>query len=281
MWLWESLQTSFANPTSEWRLQVFRVVLGSAVVWKALASIFYGEWGRLDRGRLDHHLLQRSKGIHAATAFRLCYKPQLVLRALAGTAMACGYVPKAAAGVVILCLMYELAFEYRFNTLYLSMCAAALLVAGDLGEGLRFSDRESAQNTWAQVIIVLVTWHLYWNSAWLKSQSGQFASGLYLAQVIRGAGLVRKQLPLWEYRHPRFLRRMADDFKSHATLWKGLSWGTIAVELCLPPLLIFGATRPYAIGLGVMMHVCFTALLPVRLVPFAATSVGSYILFVP
>lgn len=281
MWLLESLQSSFTTPTHEWRLQVFRMALGFAVLWKALASIFYGEWTRLESGRLDHYLLVRRWGTARAGAFTSIYKPQLVMRAVSGMALLTGYCSKVAIGVICLSMFYELVYEYRFNTIYLMLCSIALLPAQALGSNFAVSDQVSSRNTWAQVLVVFITCHLYFNSAWLKARSSQFSSGLLLAQVAHGAAVVRSQLPLWEYRHPTVLARTALSYSRNKILWRALAVGTILLEFCLPPLLVAETTRPFAIVGGLMMHAAFMAILPIRLAPFTVTAVASYVLFVP
>ncbi|MFJ1610754.1 hypothetical protein ACIOHS_46770 [Streptomyces sp. NPDC088253] len=64
---------------------------------------------------------------------------------------------------------------------YTLLTGGCLLLAGDLGHGLRIEHGPSTANTWAQCLLVLVTTDIYWNSAWQKLRSPQFRTGLYLA----------------------------------------------------------------------------------------------------
>lgn len=281
MWLWESLQNNFATGTHEWRLQVFRIVIGIAVLWKSLASIVYGEWRRLEPGGLDHYILCRRFGVRRATAFAGFHRPLLAIRAIASGALIVGYGAKPAVVLICVSLLYELVNEYRFNTLYLLLCLLLLLPAGALGTNLVLSPQVSSRNTWSQALIVLVTAHLYINSAWLKARSPQFSSGLYLAQLARGASIVGPQLPLWEYRHPAGMVRRSLDYPKHRVYWRLLATGTILLEFSLPVLLIVEPTRAVAVAAGVAMHAAFMAILPIRLAPFTLNALASYLLFVP
>jgi hypothetical protein len=51
------------------------------------------------------------------------------------------------------------------------------------------------------------------------------------------------------------------------------------LEAVLPVALLVPALYPAAVVAGILMHAAFTAVLPIRLVPFSLATVGSYLLF--
>lgn len=280
MWLFTSLARGFDYPTHEWRLQLFRILLGTALFWKTAAIVFYGEWRRLERGGYDYFVLARQRGKAWADAVSSVFKPVMMARLFASIAVGAGVETRVALVVAAIGLLCELSYEYRFNSLYMLLCVVCLLAAGAAGHGLELSHVRSTRNTWSQFLIVLVTVDLYVNSAWLKTRSPQFFSGMILRQDTLVAAAVRHRLPRWEYKHPTFLVGIARSQRSD-WVWRAMAVATIALEATIPFGLLVPATRPFAIGAGVALHAAFLGILPIRLAPFTMTTLAAYILFRP
>ncbi|HEY7224674.1 MAG TPA: hypothetical protein VH561_13945 [Micromonosporaceae bacterium] len=277
MWLLTAIEHGFALNTHEWRLQAFRVMLGLGCFVKTGVSVFCGDWGRVDQRAFGYYSVLRRHGHVRAELIRLTHKPLLVIRLIASAALMAGVGSRIACCVLGLGLFAELYWEYRFNTIYLMCCLLAILPAERL-DG--YSDRvvSSQGNTWAQALVVLVTIDLYWNSAWCKIRSAQFRSGMLLAQVFNGAASLRHLMPRWEFWHPAWLGRMARA-PGAAGVWQTLSIGVIGAEVLLPIGLLFPEQWAMTAVVGLVLHVGFVILLPLRLIPFQIVTISTYLLF--
>lgn len=281
MWLWSSLSSAFDFPVHDGRLQLYRILLGAAMTWKTAASTFLGDWRRLQAGSFGRYQLAHRRGERAAGWIAAVHKPLLAARLPCCVLLLAGALPKLAIVVIVAGLVQELLYEYRFNTIYLALCALFLLPAGDLGSLGTPSASMSSANTWSQFLIVVLTIDVYWNSAYQKLRSPHFSSGLLLAQLAYVAGAVRPLMPGWEYWHPPIGASRSVAAGPVALRWRLLAAGVVLVEVLLPVGLLWEPLRPFAIGVGVLMHLAFLGILPLRLVPFTLTTLASYLLFAP
>ncbi|MFJ1610755.1 hypothetical protein ACIOHS_46775 [Streptomyces sp. NPDC088253] len=79
---------------------------------------------------------------------------------------------------------------------------------------------------------------------------------------------------------PGFVRRhMGNLTDRDVRLWRLIAAAAIGAEIMLPPALLFSATMPYAVAVGIGMHAAFTCLKPRQLVTFSGLTVGSYFAF--
>ncbi|MFD1275697.1 hypothetical protein [Streptomyces kaempferi] len=209
------------------------------------------------------------------------YRPVMAIRLLASVAVICGIAPKLCAVLVLAGLFCELIYEYRYNTTYMALMVACLLPAGNIGTGFTFSDEASSANTWAQFLAVLITLDLYWNGVWLKIRSPQFMSGLLLAQFVHGAEKVKDRLPYREFFYPRLLLKIMDDGPAGVKKWRLAAQMTIFLEVVIPIALFVPQARPWAIAIGVLVHLAFALLKPRGIIGFSIATLASYILFVP
>lgn len=130
-------------------------------------------------------------------------------------------------------------------------------------------------------LLVLITTDVYWNSAWQKLTSPQFRTGLYLAQWVHTYTQVKDQLP-YRGQHviPGAVRRHLGSLTDRdVRLWRLVAAAVITAEIALPPALLIPQTMPYAIAVGISMHVAFTALKPRQLITFSGLTTGSYSAF--
>ncbi|MYW03392.1 hypothetical protein [Streptomyces sp. SID3343] len=282
MWFVEALGSGFHTPTDPGRLQLFRIAFGTVCALRFGLSFGQGGWTRFAPGSLSSHLAAHRFGPTRARLLTTAYRPALIVRTAAALALATGLAPRTALLLVLAGAAMELLYLKSPNAIrYTLLTGTCLLLAGDLGTGLRIEHDPSTANTWAQCLLVLVTADIYWNSAWQKLRSPQFRSGLYLAQWIHVYTTVREQLPhRRQYAVPGLVRRHAGNLTDRdVRVWRLVAASAILLELALPPMLLFPTTTPYAVAVGIGMHTAFTCLKPRQLVTFSGLTVGTYLAF--
>lgn len=280
MWFFDAVTSVFTTHTDEARMQYFRIGLGVACVLKFVMSLTHGGWNRLASGFTRHDLDTRHGPSRAALVVA-CYRPVLCVRLAAALLLTSGVAPKAAAVVVIAGLVFELTYEFRSNTVFLALMVGCVLVAGNLGDGVHVVHRMSAANTWAQFLVVLIVTDVYWNSAWQKTRSAHYMSGLILAQYVHFTAQAQRKLPFREFYYPRlFLRWFGGGDAVAMRRWRKVALLVIVVEVALPIALSLPATRPYAVAAGISMHAAFLLLLPRQLLGFSLGTMAGYVAFV-
>ncbi|MFE2937472.1 hypothetical protein ACFXKG_00115 [Streptomyces sp. NPDC059255] len=282
MWLFDAIASGFQHPTDPGRLQWFRIIFGTVCTLRFALSLGQGGWDRFTPGSLSSHLAEQGFGPTRARLLISAYRPVLIVRTAAALALAAGLAPRLSLLVVLAGAAMELLYLRSPNAVrYTLLTGACLLVAGDLGHGLRIEHGPSTANTWAQCLLVLITTDIYWNSAWQKIRSPQFRSGLYLAQWIHVYTQVKDQLPYRrQYAVPGFVRRHLGNLTGRdIRLWRLVAATVITAEIALPLALLIPATMPYAIVAGIGMHAAFTCLKPRQLLTFSGLTVGTYIAF--
>ncbi|GAA0907720.1 hypothetical protein [Streptomyces thermoalcalitolerans] len=282
MWFFDALTSGFQHPTDPARLHLFRIVFGAVLTARFALSFGQGGWDRLTPGSLSVHVTEQRFGPARTRLLVAVYRPALVVRTVAAVALTIGLVPRLALLLVLAGISMELMYLKSPNAVrYTLLTGGCLLLAGDLGTGLRITHGSSTANTWAQVLLVLVTTDIYWNSAWQKLRSPQFRSGLYLAQWVHVYSQVRERLPYRrQYAIPGIVRRhMGNLTDRDVRLWRLVAVVVIALELALPPALLLEQTMPYAVAVGIGMHAAFTLLKPRQLITFSGLTVGTYTAF--
>ncbi|MDX3694776.1 hypothetical protein PV726_31475 [Streptomyces europaeiscabiei] len=264
-------------------MQLFRIVYGSVLTVRFVLSFGQGGCKRFAPGSLSLRLAEQRFGPRRGRLLARVYRPALIARTAAAVALAAGAVPPLALVLVLAGAAMELLYlkspsAVRFTLL----TGACLLVAGDLGHGLTVEHHPSAANTWAQMLLVIVTTDLYWNSAFQNLRSSQFRSGLYLAQWMHAYTQLKDRLP-YRRQHaiPRVVHRHTGNLTAHdiRCLWRMVSVTVITAEIALPFALLIPEATPYAAAAGAAMHVAFTALKPRQLITFSGLTVGSYSAF--
>lgn len=286
-----------AGPT----LCCFRLILGTALLWKVIADQVFGmaKFFDLDpkslvRWRYEHDEMA-VKVLLSPSAFRVFY----VARAVAVLCLLAGILTPLAAGVVAAWCIFEFTFDRKFNTLFLGLMCLPFVFASQANRYLSLQSlldapsftafvtpiaAQGGRTSWPQLAAVVLMSQVYWSSAWHKAASRQFTSGDTLQKTFEQLASVRTELPPGrrEYYFPDwFTRRFAVAEPSVARRWRLPSLATVAVEAALPLLLIFPLTWPAGVLLGLTTHAAFTSILPKRLVPFGLASVGTYLLFLP
>ncbi|MFI7129478.1 hypothetical protein ACIBQ1_27525 [Nonomuraea sp. NPDC050153] len=280
MWFFDAALSLFSTPTDEAHLQYFRMGLGLACLMKFAVWFTHGAWSRMAPGGFGRYDIECRLGARRAAFVAAMYRPVLCMRVIAAAFLVAGILPKAAAVVVMAGLLFELQYELRSNTIYLGMMVACMLVAGNLGEGFTVIHRMSDANTWAQFLVVLITIDLYWNSAWQKTRSTHFMSGLILAQYVGFTARAQERLRYREFYYPGvFLRLFGGGDETAVRRWRVIAVAVIVLELALPIGLLTPALFPYAAAAGVVMHLAFMILLPRHLIGFSLGTVSSYIAF--
>ncbi|MDX3025383.1 hypothetical protein [Streptomyces acidiscabies] len=282
MWFFDAVLSGFRSSTDPGRLQLFRIVYGAVLAGRFALSFGQGGWSRFAPDSLSTRLAHQRFGPRRGRLLAGVYRPALVARTAAAVSLAVGLTPRLSLLVVLAGAAMELLYlkspsAVRFTLL----TGGCLLVAGDLGHGLRLEHHPSAGNTFGQVLLVLITTDLYWNSALQKLRSPQFRTGLFLAQWMHAYTQLKDRVP---YRHqhaiPGFVHRHTGNLtRRDIRLWHLIAVTVIAAELALPIALLIPQTTPYAVAAGIGMHAAFTALKPRQLLTFSGLAVGTYIAF--
>ncbi|PPF44849.1 hypothetical protein C5B85_08895 [Pseudoclavibacter sp. AY1F1] len=281
MWLIDAIVLDFDYQTSEWRVQVFRVLLGLACLVKNIEALRHGGWKRFENGSFERHRLISSRPGASRLVLPL-YRVVLILRVFCAFGIIVGFGLWFWISVLILAYLLELCFEFRFHTVFTILMLAILATARAPGVMFNFSHETSSANTWTQGLAVVAVTHLYVNSAWMKLRSRQFMSGRTLAQFIYVNSLIGPYLSFREFWYPRWLVRVADIKEwRFAVIWKTAAVMTVVAEIILPLLLLSNFTYDLALVAGIVMHALFTFLLPRRLLPFSIATVSTYLLFQP
>ncbi|MGW7260711.1 hypothetical protein [Streptomyces sp. NPDC054834] len=282
MWLSDAVMSGFHTPTDPGRLQAFRIVYGTVLTTRFALSFSQGGWKRFTPGSLSRRLAQQRFGPRRGRLLAGIYRPALIVRTAGAVALAAGLVPRLSlllvltgAGMELLYLKSPSAVRFTLLT------GACLMVAGDLGHGLHIEHHPSTANTWAQVLLVVITTDLYWNSAFLKIRSRQFRTGLYLAQMMYAYTQLKDRL-VYRRQHaiPGFVHRHTGNLSTRdIRLWRLVSVTVIVAEIALPIALLIPQTTPYAVAAGIGMHAAFTALKPRQLITFSGLALGTYLTF--
>ncbi|GAA3886108.1 hypothetical protein GCM10023084_43600 [Streptomyces lacrimifluminis] len=283
-------------------LCAFRLVLGTALLWKITVDHLYGMARFFDIGprSLLRWRYERDEMAVKLLLSPSAYKVFYAARAVAVVCLFAGVLTPLAAAVVAAWCVFEFTFDRKFNTLFLGMmCLPFVFATGadaylslqsllDAPSPAAFADPSRVPGggpSWPQAAVVVLMFQMYWSSAWFKAASRQFTSGDVLQKVFEQLASVRGELPRGRrenYFPEWFVRRFATAEPSVvARRWRIPALATVVVEAALPLLLIFPATWPAGALLGLLMHAAFTLLLPKRLLPFGLASAGTYVLFLP
>jgi len=281
MWLIDAVVNGFATATPVWHIEAVRALVGIALLAKALLGITRGGWSRFERGSFERFRVDRSGGRPAAFVAR-AHRPIIVVRVVSAVAVAIGWAPHTSLAVSIGGLLTEQAVERRRNTAFLVMTCAALLAGGRLAEPLpwTFSSARTSENTWSQVLLVLLLTQTYWNGAWLKARSRQVRSGAMLAQYVWHRSQIQHRTEHREFWFPAWATRLFGQLSEDCRRrWRVLGWTAIASEAVLPVALLVPRAWPWAALAGLAMHAAFLVLMPRRLFHFSLATVSTYLAF--
>lgn len=296
MWWVEAVADGFRFPASPLPIALFRVLLAVAVLWKFGYEHHRGAWRWFAP---DSYVYYRYRREHprlpvGATGYRVLYVAKLI----AAGCLLVGLAPRLAALVLGVWFLFELRYDRKFHTAYLGLCTLFLAASPALGDALTFRTvaeavasspveaiRSEAARTsddvFAQVLLVLLTVQMYVSSAYRKLRSRQFMSGAALhvfTAALHGERHAQRFRDTW---YPPFIARRLIDVPDQvgARRWRPAAVATVVLEAVLPVALLVPALYPAAVVAGILMHAAFTAVLPIRLVPFSLATVGSYLLF--
>lgn len=282
MWIFDALAHNFDVATSEWRVQVFRVLFGLGCLDKFFETFRHEGWRRFDQGTFNRFYLERKQGVVGQWVAET-YKLSSVVRCLPAFGVVVGVWTKVCVAMVVASFVLELLYDPpRKTPVFFILNGVYLMLAGHSGSLFHFSTTQTTANTWAQCLIAITTIHLYWNSAWIKLRSPQFRSGRALAQVVHVAERTKDAVKFREYCLPAWAwRPFSGGREVDVQRWRIGAILTIALEILLPIGLLFEQTYLVFVVLGIGMHLVFTSLKPRGLVPFSLLTVASYLTFLP
>lgn len=296
MWWFEAVADGFRQPYASIQICAFRVVLASAMLFKFGYEHRRGGWRYFTPGsfvayrfRRDHPDLPVGQA-----GYRILYLAKLA----AAVGLLLGVLPRASAVVAGVWFLFELTYDRKYHTAYLGLCSLFLAFSPALGDALTYRTvlaavgspissvlAEEAAHTrtdiFAQVLLVLLTAQMYLSSAYRKLRSTHFMSGAALHDF---AGSLHRDRHAQRYRdtwYPPVMVRHLIDLPTPVARhrWRWAAVATVGAESLLPVALLVPVTYAVAVAFGALMHAAFTALLPVRLVPFSVATIGSYLLF--
>jgi hypothetical protein len=297
VWWVEAVGAGFQYPAPAVQICLFRIVLATAALLKFGYEHGRGAWRYFApesyvyfRFRREHPRLPI-----ALTGYRILY----VAKFAAAGCLLVGVVPGVAALVLAGWFFFELRYDRKFHTAYLGLCALFLAASPALADALTYRTvfaafdgspgavlrAEAAKFTgdaFAQVLIVLLTCQMYLSSAYRKLRSDQFMSGAALHAFTASMHDERDAQRYRETWYPPVVVRhlIAPPARVASRRWRPAAIATVVLEFALPVALLVPVLFPVAVLAGVLMHLAFTAVLPVRLPPFSLAAVGSYLLFV-
>lgn len=297
MWWAEALGDGFRYPASPLPICLFRVVIAVAALYKFGYEHHRGAWRWFAP---DSYVYYRYRREHprfplGPTGYRVFY-----LAKLAGAAaLLVGVLPRPAALVLAAWFLFELRYDRKFHTAYLGLCALFLAASPALDQALTYrtvldslaggpaavlraeADRV-VDDVFAQLLLVLLTVQMYLSTAYRKLRSRQFMSGAALHAFTASLHAERYAQRFRDTWYPPVAVRHLVDVPDPVARrrWRPAAVATVVLEAVLPVGLLVPATFPVAVVLGAVMHAAFTAVLPIRLIPFSLATVGSYLLFI-
>jgi len=297
MWWAEALADSFRYPASPLPICLFRLVVAVAALYKFGYEHHRGAWRWFQP---ESYVYYRYRHEHprfpvGPTGYRVLY----VAKWAGAAALLVGVLPQLAALVLAVWFLFELRYDRKFHTAYLGLCALFLAASpaldaaltwrtvvdarsGGLSVVLRAEAARVADDVFAQLLLMLLTVQMYLSSAYRKLRSPQFMSGAALHTFTASLHAERHAQRFRDTWYPQALVRRLVDVPQPVgqRRWRPAAVATVVLEAALPVALLVPATLPVAVLFGALMHAAFTAVLPVRLVPFSLATVGSYLLFV-
>lgn len=296
MWWFEAVADGFRMPYASVQICAFRVVLAVAMLFKFAYEHRRGGWRYFAP---DSFVVYRFRREHPdfpvdQARYRILY----VAKAVAAAGLLLGVLPRVAAVVAGIWFLFELTYDRKYHTAYLGLCSLLLAFSPALTDTLTYRTVLAATHSpianvlaeevsrtrtdiFAQVLLVLLTAQMYLSSAYRKLRSEHFTSGAALHDF---AGSLHRDRYAQRYRdtwYPAVMVRHLIDVPVPLARqrWRGAAGATVGAEFLLPVALLVPGVYLVAVVFGALMHAAFTALLPVRLVPFSLATVGSYLLF--
>ncbi len=296
MWWFEAVADGFRQPYASIQICAFRVVLASAMLFKFGYEHRRGGWRYFTADSFVYYRFRREHPDHPVNVAR--YRILYVAKIVAAACLFLGVLPRVAAIVAGIWFLFELTYDRKYHTAYLGLCALFLAASPELGDALTYRTvldsiggsaadvlREEASRTgtdiFAQVLLVLLTVQLYLSSAYRKLRSDHFTSGRALHDFAYSLHADRYAQRYRDTYYPPVMARHLIDVPVEVgrRRWRLPALATVAAEAVLPVALLVPVTYPIAVIFGALMHAAFTALLPVRLVPFSLAAIGSYLVF--
>lgn len=128
MWILNALAHNFDTTTTEWRVQLFRILFGFGCLWKFVETFRHEGWRRFEPDTFNRYQLVHRKGALGRRVARN-YRLLAVLRCPPALGVALGVWTKPCLVLVIVSLAVELSYEPRKHPVYFMLNGACLLLA--------------------------------------------------------------------------------------------------------------------------------------------------------
>lgn len=275
-WWIDALLSGFTSDYPVQVIRVFQVLLLSAIAWKFVFEEVRGARSYFDSDAYIRFAFRQRVGFDVpSSAYMAAYALKFVGPAVAFL----GPAQRVALALLAAWFAFELSYDFKFHTVYIGACYAILSVSDGVssfpwGE----TDPQRAATSWVPFLIVMLTTQMYWSSAFRKLKSRGFMEG----RVLQHWAEYSTRSPLyWHYRETWLPKAVHTRILSGQTtqIAKLLSSAAVAAEIMIPVLLLVPGAWVVGVVIGVILHLSFLVLLPVKLLPFSLATTASYAIF--
>lgn len=170
----------------------------------------------------------------------------------------------------------EIQYDYKHHVIFLGLCCGITMLASP--SGLFFPQAIEEQDVvLIRYAALLLLTQMYLSSAFIKCLSPSFVSGQVLSNLFRYLAIEQNRFAFREtYIPKRLANALVTENVRYLRFFKICSLATIFFEFLIPILLWFPSMWAFAFTLGLIMHLCFQVIYPVRLAPFLVSSLTLY-----
>ncbi|MFE5771831.1 hypothetical protein ACFQ7O_26090 [Streptomyces sp. NPDC056485] len=238
--------------------------------------------------RLRVRFLKHRDRLPTAAHYRLF----LYARAVCAVLLLLGVAPGPAAAGLAVCFAFESFIYFKFHVNFFALLSACFVFAptlpplwdaavavtdGGMRAGWDVIDG-SAGSRFCQSAVLLTVSALYIGSAYRKLNP-TFLSGTAVWAVL---GYTLSELPRrhhFDGWYPAPVRRWVGAVQPGDAVLRVPMAAVVVIEAALPFALLYPPAWPYAVAIGVAMHLAFTYLFPATLTAFSIATVSTYFAF--
>lgn len=273
---------------------LYRILLSLAMFWKFGVEFVRGHHTYLDHGQYPDAKYQTFHGDPWVVTSRN-WRVLSFLRIGAAVALLLGVATKLALAIIVLSLVIELRFYFKYFANFLLLQCIGLLFSKSVGVSCSvptlvassswsdFLARSYAAEEWLFVPLYLqLTLAALYGVAGIRKLSRPFLSGALVSTSLYVLALERGRRLHWDTWTPEFLvKRVMNPDGSPTRLLSVFMWATMIAELLLPVGIFVQDAWWVVAVVGIAMHAGFTMLLPSTLLDFSLAAVSTYVVLAP